>query len=155
EDHMTSGRMSSPIPAHRRGGWRCREPASRWRQPPAVRALFRPRPRFEVPLALAYPAQGRLGYLLRRLVLAVAPRTARAFLMVALPARNADHAPYSAPGGPGLGPAGRRAHRPAFTPGGGPSGGRDRRGGGGGGGGASRGFGGDPGGGPGCPRPCL
>ena len=51
------------------------------------------RPRF---LALAYPAQGRFGLLLRRLVLAVAPRAARAVLMAAFAARNADHALHSA-----------------------------------------------------------
>ena len=50
--------------------------------------------------ALAEPAERRLGpgghRFRRRLVLAVAPRAAWAVLVVALPAWNADHAPYCA-----------------------------------------------------------
>ena len=50
--------------------------------------------------ALADPAERRLGLvrrrLRRRLVLAVAPGTARAVLVLVLPARYADHGPYCA-----------------------------------------------------------
>ena len=57
-----------------------------------------PRARPEAASALPDPAERRFGpagrRLRRGLMLAVAPGAARAVLMTALPARDADHAPY-------------------------------------------------------------
>ena len=75
-----------------------------------IRAATRPRALL-FPSALADPAERRLGPLMpagrrfgRRLMLAIAPGAAGAVLVVALPAGDANHAPYSAVRFPAIAP---------------------------------------------------